>query len=326
MKGNFSLPAKSSLRQSAADAAGYLADCGVADARTDAWYLLEFVTGLTRAEYLAEPARLMRKEQRDVYTALVNQRGRRIPLQYLIGEQEFMGIPFLVSDRVLIPRQDTETLAEAALERLSREKAGESRDAFRVLEIGTGSGCIAISLEILWEEKRLGAKTALPPLLITASDLSEEALLVAKENADRLLKGPLRERVRFVQSDLYEAIPPPSREDPASEGFAMILSNPPYIRTEVLGTLAEEVRLHEPLMALDGGADGLTFYRGILGGSSTYLRPGGSVLVEIGYDQGPAVEKMFRAHGFLDVNLQKDLSGNDRVVSGHLKESGCLKN
>ncbi len=299
------------LHEAASKASEVLFSCGVEDARTDAWYLLESVTGLSRAEYLAEPKKLMSKEQRDAYTAAVNLRGSHIPLQHIIGEQEFMGLTFTVNDKVLIPRQDTETLVETALAQLSKEQMPAESQTVQILEIGTGSGCIAVSMEELWEKKRnyAGAEP-LPVLEITASDLSEEALDVAKENAYRILDPLLRNRVHFIKSDLFDQIPRPST------GFAMILSNPPYIRTKDIAALDEEVRTHEPLMALDGGADGLTFYQRIVRKSPDFLMPGGQLLFEIGFDQGAAVKKMMKENEFFDVKIQKDLSGNNRVVFG----------
>ncbi|MCD7745576.1 MAG: peptide chain release factor N(5)-glutamine methyltransferase [Lachnospiraceae bacterium] len=357
------------------EAKRYLLSCGIEDAAVDVWYLMEFVTGVSRASYLADRERGLSEEQRDAYAALVNRRGAHIPLQHLTGEQEFMGLPFLVNAHVLIPRQDTETLVELALSVLEREiparrtgagllcndsshpscgrsqipdgcvgggigigSAAEQQEkklqSYRVLDLCTGSGCIAISLEKQWEARRVGGN--LPDgrnsesvgtgmggrlaggesascLELYASDLSEEALAVARENARRLDAG-----VHLIQSDLFAQI-----SVPGAEGvFDMIVSNPPYIRTSVIEELSEEVRLHEPRMALDGGADGLDFYRKIICESRDHLRPDGWLLMEIGYDQGEAVSDLMRENGFTEVCVRKDLPGNDRVVSGRASLGG----
>ncbi len=320
----------------------FLTSCGIEDAAVDAWYLLEYVTGISRAAYLADRGKSMSKEQRDAYAALVDRRGAHIPLQHLTGEQEFMGLPFLVNEHVLIPRQDTETLVELALEKMGQLAAALTGP--QILDLCTGSGCIAVSLAKLWEHR--SGQTAAGKLRITASDISEEALAVARENARRL-----QAEIRFARSDLFSAFctgkrnktvfsteshqqnASDSTDDPtgylqnnsAAENmpshvggnrFHMIVSNPPYIRTSVIEELSEEVRAHEPRMALDGGEDGLEFYRRIIRESRDYLLPGGWLLLEIGFDQGEAVSELMRQNGFLEVQTAKDLPGHDRVVSG----------
>lgn len=283
------------LREAVAGATAYLASGNVADAAVDAWYLMEHVTGINRAGYLAEPRRKMSAEQRDAYEELVNRRGRRIPLQHLTGQQEFMGLNFLVNEAVLIPRQDTETLVETALAQMPADTGG---DPYRVLDLCTGSGCIAVSL----------AKLAGCPISVQAADISEAALAVAQQNAKRLDAS-----VRFWHSDLFAQV----------EGvFDMIVSNPPYIQTAVIDALEEEVRQHEPHIALDGGDDGLYFYRRIARESHVCLAEGGRLLLEIGYDQGAAVTGLLRDEGFSEVRLLQDLAGNDRVVSGRLTGPG----
>ncbi len=295
-----------SLRRAVARSEEYLADRGIEDASVDALLLLEYVTGMTRSEYLANREQNMTTEQRDAYAALIRQRGSHIPLQYLTGEQEFMGLPFLVNEQVLIPRQDTETLAEEALKQIAScakeaSCAGEG-EPVRVLDLCTGSGCLAVSIAQLIDAR----------VSILASDLSEEALDLARRNADRLLAGPKRERLQFVRSDLFAQIP--------QSDFDLILSNPPYIRTDVLASLSEEVRLHEPILALDGGADGLKYYRQIIREAGSHLRPGGRLLLEIGYDQAEAVTDLLRQNGFTQIEIKKDLSGNDRVAAGRLED------
>ncbi|MCD8015705.1 MAG: peptide chain release factor N(5)-glutamine methyltransferase [Lachnospiraceae bacterium] len=302
------------MRCAQEEAKRYFLSCGIEDAAVDAWYLMEFVTGVTRAGYLADRERRLSEELRERFVSLVNQRGAHIPLQHLTGEQEFMGLPFLVNEHVLIPRQDTETLVELALSILEREIPGCGLGAgrvcpdsgnqrpYRALDLCTGSGCIAISLEKQWEARVGGS------LELYASDLSAEALATARENTRRLGAA-----VHFIQSDLFAQF---STSD--CERFDMIVSNPPYICTPVIEELSEEVRLHEPRMALDGGADGLDFYRRIICESRDYLQPGGWLLMEIGYDQGEAVSDLMRENEFAEVRIAKDLPGNDRVVSGRL--------
>ncbi|MCC8065887.1 MAG: peptide chain release factor N(5)-glutamine methyltransferase [Clostridiales bacterium] len=303
-----------SFRRACREAEHYLEFCKISDARVDAWYLLEYVTGITRAGFLADGDRVMNREQRDAYTALVNRRGSHIPLQYLTGEQEFMGLPFQVNEQVLIPRQDTETLVELALAVMDgsmQNRSGEGADQYRVLDLCTGSGCIAVSIARLWERRRT-EKHLEKRLEVYASDISEEALATARENARKL-----QAEVCFLRSDLLSAFRPEDcSRDPVRIRFDMIVSNPPYIRTDVIEELSDEVRLHEPRTALDGGKDGLDFYRRIIRDSGECLRPGGWLLLEIGYDQGQDVSGLMIQNGFLDVAVTKDLSGNDRVVSG----------
>ena len=263
--------------------AEYLRSRDIADAEYDAWYLLEFAGHISRAEYLLRRTEKMPKEVYIRYEELLRERGKRIPLQHLTGEQEFMGLSFTVNERVLIPRQDTELLVEEALKRL--------RPGARVLDLCTGSGCIAISL-----------KKIRPDLDVTASDLSGQALEIARENAKRL-----RADVDFVQSDLLEEL---------SGTFDMIVSNPPYIPTKTIDTLMEEVRFHDPKMALDGGADGLFFYRRIIAESKSHLTRGGWLIFEIGHDQGETVSHMMMEGSYTGVRVIKDLSGLDRVVVG----------
>ena len=255
----------------------------VPDPGIDALLLLQFVCGITRAHYYAVREDRMPEEEFDRYMELIQRRSARIPLQQLTGEQQFMGLPFHVSEDVLTPRQDTEILVEEALKR--------ARPGAKILDLCTGSGCILISL------LKLG-----PDLEGTGSDLSEKALEIAAENAEMN-----KVEVSFVQSDLFFRIP---------GTFDMIVSNPPYIVSSVIGSLMEEVRDHEPLMALDGGTDGLDFYRRIVPESVDHLNPGGWLIVEIGYDQGDLVRSMFIDHQYEDVDVIRDLGGNDRVVLG----------
>lgn len=271
------------LRQAYREGTAVLESAGITEAPLDAWLLLSHVTGLSRAAYYGDPDRPLTEGEEDRYHASVMRRSGREPLQHITGEQGFMGYTFRVDARVLIPRQDTETLAEEALKRLKK--------GMRVLDMCTGSGCILISLL-----KRGPAFTG------TGADLSQEALEVARENAERL-----GVRADFIRSDLFERV----------EGrYDMIVSNPPYIPTEEIEKLQEEVRLYDPRMALDGKEDGLFFYRRIIKDSVDHISPGGSLLFEIGCGQGDAVSRLLREAGYSGIQVQKDLAGLDRVVAG----------
>lgn len=285
-----SSPDAASYFQTAQEAEAFFRTCGIEDAAADAWYLMEYVTGMSRTSYLLRRQETMEPEQREKYWRMVRRRGEHIPLQHLTGVQEFMGFPFRVNEHVLVPRQDTETLAVEALSCLRKKK--KEKDTLHVLDLCTGSGCIAISL-----------KKLCPAALVTGSDISPEALAVSEENGISL-----GAEVNWVRSDLFARL----------EGvYDVIVSNPPYIRTAVIETLSEEVRCHEPHQALDGHEDGLHFYRRIISEAGNFLRPGGWLLFEIGYDQGEAVTELMRRNGFQDVKVIKDLAGLDRVVSGH---------
>ena len=263
-----------------------LTEAQVPDADLDAWYLLEWCTGVNRSHYLAWPEEAISPEQEEQYRQTLNQRERRIPLQQITGEQEFMGLSFYVNKHVLIPRQDTEVLVE--------ETAKFLKDGMSFLDLCTGSGCILLSLLHL----RAGAEG-------TGADLSPEALKVAAQNRERL-----GVKAELIESDLFDKI----------EGaFDVIVSNPPYIKREEIETLMDEVRLHEPYMALDGHEDGLYFYRKIAEEAPKHLRAGGGLFLEIGWDQGESVSELLREQGFSDVKVVKDLAGLDRVVEGYYR-------
>ncbi len=260
-----------------------LKNANIEDADVDAWHLLEFVTGLTRTQYfmrLQEPLASTREER---YRECIAQRCNHIPLQHITGVQEFMGLEFCVNENVLIPRQDTEVLVESVLKVM--------QPGMHVLDMCTGSGCIAISLA-----KHSACEE------VMGVDISESALKTAMVNAKKQ-----DVRVKFVQSDLFSQV----------EGkFDVIVSNPPYIRTMVIGELEEEVKLHDPILALDGKEDGLFFYRKIIEAAPQYLKQNGQLYFEIGHDQGQDVKKLMEAAGFADVTIKKDLAGLDRVVFG----------
>lgn len=225
---------------------------------------------------------------------MILKRGERIPLQHLTGVTEFMGLSFHVNEHVLSPRQDTECLVEEVL------KVSEGKS---VLDMCTGSGCIAISIT------KLGS-----PAAVTAVDISKEALQVARQNAEENEAD-----IHFVESNLFEVF------EKSEQKFDVIVSNPPYIESEVIETLMPEVRDHEPRIALDGEADGLFFYRKIIQNAGTYLSGGGRIFFEIGYNQKEAVEKLLCEQGFTEIECKKDLAGHDRVVSAVIRNGGKSK-
>lgn len=270
----------------------HLRAAGIADAGLDAWYLMEYVSGMDRAGYFLNQEETASSEKIQCYLELIKKRGGHIPLQHLTGSQEFMGLEFLVGPEVLIPRQDTELLVENLLPIITGKK---------VLDLCTGSGCIGISLAKLGNPER-----------VDAVDLSEKALLVAQENARRFQVD-----VHFLKSDMFQNI---------TETYDVIVSNPPYITSSVINTLMPEVKEHEPRMALDGGEDGLSFYRLIARESKQYLASNGMLWLEIGYDQGESVSGLLEKDGFYDVKCLKDLCGLERVVCGikNKEKSGFL--
>ena len=345
-----------------------LKNAGIVEADLDAWYLFEQSFGISRAQYFLcarenivgstaqkiavqeqhgdllesgnalECAELWLKEKLSAYENALKKRAARIPLQQIIGQQEFMGLSFFVNEHVLIPRQDTETLVELVLQ--------EQKDKdISILDMCTGSGCIAVSL------KKLGGYAH-----VEGADISEESLKVAKRNSEEILENNdvnndavssrteqiqnctnltnnqnkqdnSEERmvsevrrasqtgVTFRHSDMFSSF----RE---TEQFNVIVSNPPYIPSAVIEELEPEVRDHEPRGALDGTADGLYFYRILAEECAKHLTPGGHVYFEIGYDQGAAVKELLDIHGFKDTRVIQDLTGKDRVVCGTWQTTG----
>ena len=258
----------------------------IVDAKNDAWLLLAMACRIDHTYYYVHMDEEMSQEQIREYQALLSKRAERIPLQYIVGEQEFMGLTFSVNEHVLIPRQDTEVLVEEVMKNL--------HDGFRILDLCTGSGCILLSL-LHYSNDCSGV----------GADLSEEALEVARKNAEQLGESS----ALFVQGDLFA---------PVEGKFEIIVSNPPYICSDVIPTLMEEVREHEPMQALDGGADGLDFYRKIIQGAKEHLCGGGQLFFEIGYDQGEAVQRLMEQAGYREVECVQDFAGLDRVVFGTL--------
>lgn len=299
-----------------------LAQAGIQEAGLDAWLLLEYTTGKSRAYYFAHGEEGVTAETAKQYLELIGRRAEHIPLQHLTHQAFFMGYEFYVNENVLVPRQDTETLVESALECMKNVNSEESGKGPHVLDMCTGSGCILISL-----------LKELPQAYGTGVDLSEPALEVARRNAQAL---EVNDRAEFVKSNLFsaqyfinEGSPDienniKDAEDKNNNGnhtiaYDMIISNPPYIPTAEIEGLMDEVKLHDPRMALDGMEDGLYFYRTITEQAGDYLVPGGWLLYEIGCSQGEDVAELLRKEGFEDVEIRQDLAGLDRVVLGRKK-------
>ena len=271
-------------------ASASLESAGIADAESDAWLMFSHVTGMSRMEYTLDRDKCLSDEEICSLAKMLEKRNQHIPVQQITGEAWFMGYPFFVNENVLIPRMDTEVLVEAVLTRLPAVPVTENGKR-RVLDMCTGSGCILLSL--LKEEKGL---------LGTGADISEKALLVARENAHRL-----ECEAQFIFSDLWENI---------EDTYEIIVSNPPYIVRNVISTLDTEVKDHEPVLALDGGEDGLDFYRKIVADTHRHLVPGGLLAFEIGYDQGQALTALLKKAGYRNIAILKDLAGLDRVALG----------
>ena len=341
------------LFQLAAEGARRLEESGSPDAGNDARQLLMAAFHLDMAHFLLDRMQPLPDSGKTWsairrYQEMIEQRRGRIPLQQILGVQEFMGLEFYVNRHVLIPRQDTETLVELVLK---EHRAGDS-----LLDLCTGSGCIAISLALK------GQFTS-----VTATDISGEALEVAKRNAEKLLGAVKAEKAaseaaepgkaasevaepgkaaseaaepekaaseaaepgiigqereepekeglvfRLCQGDLFEALPRTASGD--TPRYDIITANPPYIPTDIIPTLEPEVRDHEPVLALDGTRDGVYYYRRIAQAAGAYLTDRGRIYVEIGHDQGTQVSAILRDQGYQHIRVIKDLAGNDRVVS-----------
>lgn len=262
-----------------------LKEAEIGEAQLDARLLLEEVCGTDHNTLLCHGDREVSEAAEEQYRRALEQRAVHVPLQHLLGYQDFMGLRFQVNEHVLIPRQDTEILVEEAMRYL--------HDGMRILDLCTGSGCILLSL-LHYSNDCEG----------TGVDISKEALQVAALNAELLgIKAD------FLKSDLYEKV---------TGKFDLLVSNPPYIERKVIPTLMEEVREYDPYIALDGGEDGLDFYRRIIGGAQDYLKRGGQILMEIGSGQAKAVSELLREAGFKEIDVCRDFAGLDRVVSGRL--------
>lgn len=252
--------------------------------RADATLLLMHVLQCSRAEILSQPNRVLQVDQEQHYRRFLEERTSGKPIQYITGQQEFWGLPFIVTPEVLIPRPETEHLVEAAIERL------QAHAAPRIVDVGTGSGAIAVALA-----------HALPHAKVTAIDISAAALAVAQENA---APNGVAGRIRWLQCDLLSRV--------LQEKFDAVVSNPPYIADVERMSLGAEVRDHEPSTALFAGPTGLEVYERLIPQAAQVLAPGGWLLMEIGYGQHPALERLLS--GWLHVSYVNDLQNIARVA------------
>lgn len=276
-------------RQILQEATKKLRKAGIEEADNDAWFLMSNAFRLSRTDYFMKSG----DECTDAagfesFNRMVDRRSDREPLQYITGTAYFMGYEFKVTPAVLIPRFDTEILVGEAL-----KYAGPD---IKVLDMCTGSGCIAISFALECNKAGYGGVT------VNASDISSEALSVAADNAMRTGAD-----INYIKSDMFDGV----------DGvYDMILSNPPYIPTKDIKELEPEVRISEPHTALDGHEDGLYFYRILADKSAAHLKPGGRLIMEIGYDQAEDVSSLLEQNKFAEIKVIKDLAGHDRVVCG----------
>ncbi|MEO7095229.1 MAG: peptide chain release factor N(5)-glutamine methyltransferase, partial [Polyangiales bacterium] len=262
---------------------------GIESARIDSELIVAHVLQVDRIKILLSAERELSADELERIRALLKRRRTFEPIAYLRGEREFYGHRFLVDGRVLVPRPDTETLVEVALKRLiGRELSG------RVLDLCTGSGCVAISL-----------KLERPTITVDAVDVSRDALAVARDNAQRL--GAVW-NVSFAEGDLFTPLP--------SRPYDLVTANPPYIASAEVPTLQRDVADHEPRLALDGGDDGLAIVRRIVDEAPRWLRAGGALAMEVGAGQADEVRALFASRDFSDVRVARDYGGIDRVVSG----------
>ena len=262
-----------------------LAQTGCPDPDVDARWIAEDALGMTRQDMVFEGDRAIPRAQLYTLESMLDRRAAGEPVQYILGSADFMGLRFRVDHGVLIPRQDTETLVEAALIEL-RQRPGHPT----LLDLCCGSGCVGLSLASL-----------APHTHVTLADISPEALEIAKAN-----QKALEVRAELKQGDLFNAV--------GRERFDVITANPPYIPSGELPALQREVRF-EPALALDGGEDGLDFYRRIAEGAGDHLNPGGAIFLEVGINEGPAVLALLKEHlPCVQAGTAKDLCGVDRVV------------
>ena len=302
-------------------AVSVLMDAGIEEAEVDSEYLLLDVTGLDKAGLLMKLFEEMPETEEKAYEELIKRRSTHEPLQYIIGNQNFMGYTFLVTPDVLIPRFDTEILAELAGKRAYEAVKNTTPSEFRILDICTGSGCVPVSVGLdLY--KKLKAGNIQTSISVTAADISEAAVAVAKKNFKLNLDGSMPGSAaesnctengisdmiyRFVISDLFKNI----------EGkYHLITANPPYIVRKEIEDLMPEISEHEPRLALDGGADGMDFYRRIVRDAVDYLYPEGRLLMEFDDSQAEPVAEMMKEAGFTEVEVHRDLAGLRRVIEG----------
>ncbi len=266
-----------------------LKESGAGEYKLDAELFIMKAANMTKTSVLINGDKELTESEEKLFNSMVQKRKKGIPTQYILGKCEFMGYEFFVDENVLIPRPDTEVLVETVL------KTAQKENFQNVIDMCTGSGCIAISLALN------GIKS------VTACDISFGALSTAKKNAEY---NNASDKIQFIQGDLFENVD-------KSQKYNAIVSNPPYIPTEDISNLMREVRDNEPLTALDGGKDGLDFYRRITNDSLEYLADGGYLFFEIGYNQGEGLKKIMTDLGFDGIKIVKDYAGLDRVVFGY---------
>lgn len=279
-----------------------LRKAGIEEAALDSRLILCEAYGMSTAEYLARITDEAEEDARyERYLRMLSERERRRPLQYILGYTEFMGLRMGVDENVLIPRQDTETLCELVL-------GEEDLHGASVLDLCTGSGAIALALSALGDFR-----------IVMGTDISGGAIARAEQNREEVSSQTGKELpVSFHVSDLFSEIGP-LMEKRGIKAFGVIVSNPPYIRPEVIAGLEPEVRDHEPFSALDGGEDGLQFYRRIAKEAPLYLARPGRLYLEIGYDQGDEVRSILDREGFTDIDIHEDLGGRPRVVTAGIR-------
>ncbi len=251
------------------------------EADIEAAILLEFVCNTERGDLFSHPERLLSEDEEKKYFSLIERRNEKEPVQYITGKTYFYGLEFFCDKSVLIPRFDTEVLVEEVIKRAPKN--------CELLDLCTGSGCIAICVKHERED-----------IAVSASDISKEALLVAEKNKDRYNLD-----IKLIRSDLFENI---------DKKFDIIVSNPPYIPTKVISGLEDKVKDFEPKGALDGGEDGLDFYKVIAKEAVNYLKDESILIMEIGFDQGEDVSDILHDNGYKNIEVIKDLNGLDRVV------------
>lgn len=280
-----------------------LKEANCMDPKLDAERLLQYQYNLDNTGLFLMKPKMLDQKEAEKYFELVDFRLAGMPLQYITGSQEFMGLSFKVNENVLIPRQDTETLVESALDYMKEADKGKGKHKgeWKVLDLCCGSGAIGISL--VHYSVEAGKK-----IKVTASDVSQKAISVAIDNAKKL---KVEKHMNFINGDLFQ----PMKRRFSKQKFDLIVTNPPYIKSQVIPTLQKEVKDHEPMLALDGGEDGLDFYKIILLEAKNYLKKGGVLMMEIGHDQGSDIAEIFdKNENYSKIKVFKDLAGHDRVV------------
>lgn len=259
--------------------------------RLDVETLIQKVLDVDRLYILLNLERTLSKDEEKLFNEFINERLNNRPIAYIVGNREFMGLDFYVQEGVLIPRPDTEVLVEEVIE------LGKNKGPINILDIGTGSGAITVSLAKYLENAK-----------VTSVDISEIALEIGKRNAT---SNNVDDRITFIKSDLFTNIDKNMK-------FDIIVSNPPYIKREVIETLDKQVKDFEPYNALEGGIDGLDFYRAITSQAKDYLKEGGILAYEVGHDQSEDVSKLMEKYGYTNIYTRKDLQQIDRVVIGSI--------